>query len=96
MDIAITFGVFLRDFLMILVIWMMVSIVVVVIILAAGAKKIPEFLTTSLITVPCTIELLNVAISWVYLSGCIHKYIKKFWFESYLACIYGSPLFPPH
>ena len=89
-DIAITFGLFLRDFMMILIIWVMVSTVVVVMILAAGTKKIPEFLTMSLITVPCTIELLNVAISWIYLSGCIHKYIKKytFWFETYFAHVY--------
>ena len=88
-DIAMTFGLFLRDSLIIFSIWALVSTVVVVMISVAGAKKIPEFLAMSLITVPCTIELLNVAISWVYLSGCFHKYIKKdtFWFE-YLAAVY--------
>ena len=89
-DIAITFGLFLRDFVMIFGIWVLILTVVVVTILAGGAEKIPKFFAITLITVPGTIDLLIVAISWVYLSGCIHKYIKKytFCFETYIADMY--------
>ena len=89
-DIAITFGLFFRDFVIFFFIWALVLTVVVLIILAGGVEEIPEFLAISIMTVPGTIDLLIVVISWVYLSGCIHKYIKKynFWFDTYFADMY--------
>ena len=89
-DIVITFGLFLRDFLFVFFFWVLILMVVISILLAGGVEKIPQFLAISIITVPGTIALLIVVISWVYLSGCIHKYIKtyNFWFETYFADMY--------
>jgi hypothetical protein len=89
-DIVITFGLFLRDFLFVFFFWVLILMVVISILLAGGVEKIPQFLAISIITVPGTIALLIVVISWVYLSGCIHKYIKKhnFCFETYFADMY--------
>ena len=88
-DIAMTIIFFIFHFMMIMGPWVLVLLLVWSIFQAEGAK-IPEQILMTIVTVPCTIALLIVAISWVYLSGCIHKYVKKyyFWVESYLACIY--------
>ena len=69
--------------------WPLVVLLVCLLFDAQGVK-IPEQVLMSIVTVPCTIALLIVAISWVYLSGCIHKYIKNhdFWFENYLEHLY--------
>ena len=88
-DIATTILFIPCNFLMIMFTWPLVVLLVCLLFDAQGVK-IPEQILMSIVTVPCTIALLIVAISWVYLSGCIHKYIKKyyFWFEIYLDCIY--------
>ena len=89
-DLAKIFGPFLFSYLMLTGVWMMVLGLTCIMFEAEGVKKCPVFTAMSVIAVPVTNELLIVVISWVYLFGCFHKFIKryKFWFETYLAELY--------
>ena len=89
-DVAVTFFSFLFNCFMLSAIWMLILVVVCAVIGPGEIKNCPELFVMSYTYVPGTIALLFVAISWVYLSGCIHKYIKNhdFWFENYLEHLY--------
>jgi hypothetical protein len=89
-DVAITFFSFLFNCFMLSAIWMLILVVVCAVIGPGEVKNCPELFVMSYTYVPGTIALLFVAISWVYLSGCIHKYITNhdFWFENYLEYLY--------
>ena len=87
-DMAITFGLLVLNFLFIFTVWI---IILSFVIHGAGVNKnVPKFLLWSMITVPGTLALIIAAFSWVYLSGCLHKYIKRynFCFETTIANFY--------
>ena len=88
LDIAITFCLSIINCVMFTGIWMLIVKLLFAMFEPEGVKTLPEIFVFSTICVP--IELLMVAIKWIYLSGCIHKYIKKynFWFETDLAELY--------